>query len=469
MSKKLILKNLYIYLQGVPNLSEDTTRRQTILNILLFFSIMVFTAINIIRIIDNIIYEEKRGLPLWSTLIILFIFIILLKLSQKNKINLASILLIAIYSVPMIFCLMIWGADLPAGLLLSVIIIMMTAALMGAQSAFIATAIISSVLISLTWLQNIGIIAIQDYWREENNQIVDAIVYSILLLIAASIVWLFAHGISQSLLRAKRSEKALKEEMDSLEIKIIQRTKELRMAEQEKINQLYRLAEFGKLSSGIFHDLMNPLTAVSLNLEHIKNESKNDIQDSKDILRAKTYLNQAMIAANKMNGLISGVRKQIQKESNSVPFMLNKEIEEIIQILSYKANRANIKIIFTNNYNLMLVGDPVKFGQVIINLLANAIDANEDYAEIKNIKINLEKKEDNIIITVQDRGVGINPSYINKIFEPYFSTKSKTGQGFGIGLSLTKDIVEKTFKGHINVISNHNVGTIFTVILPIKQ
>ncbi len=452
----------------LPNLAGDKDRQKVILDILLFLSIAAFMIINLIRIIDHAIYSEERGLPLWSTLLILVFLFWLAILSQRKRIKLASILLISLYSLPMIFCLTLWGADLPAGLLLTVLIIIMSVALLGAPAAFVAAFAISGFLILLTSLQSRGIIVIQNYWRQETNQIGDAIAYSVLLLVIAGIIWLFAHGIRQSLARAQTSEKALEEERNSLEKKVGERTKELRRAEQDKINQLYRLAEFGRLSSGIFHDLVNPLTAVSLNLEQIKGEAENENASDQDIANAKSYLNQALLAANKMEGLVAGIKKQIQKESALSVFDPNKEITEIIQILAYKARRANVRIEFIATESLAFTGDAVKFGQIIINLLANAIDASEDSQEMQKIKISLKKENDGISIIVEDQGTGIAPENIDRIFERYFSTKKKTGQGLGIGLATTKDIIEKNFSGTITVASQLGVGSSFTVFLPFK-
>ena len=451
-----------------PNLTEDKIRRKSILDVLLAFSIIIFIIINIIRVIDHFTQTNDQGLPLWSTLLILVILICLVGLSRRGKIKTASIVLISLYALPMIFCLIFWGADLPAGLLLAVLIITLSVALLGAKAAFLVTFLVSGLLISLTWLQNNSVLEVQSYWRQGYNQIGDAISYSILLLISASIAWLFAHGTEQSLIRARRSEFALKEERDSLEIKVQERTKELRRVEQEKVNQLYRLAEFGKLSSGIFHDLMNPLTAVSLNLGQIKNESENKYSSLLEISHAKLHLQQAISAANRMEGLISGVRKQIQKESVSTTFSLNEEISEIIQILGFKARKANVCINFLAAEDIIFTGDAIKFGQIIINLLANAIDASEDSPEAQSIEIALNRRHADIEVVVKDWGAGIASENMEKIFEHYFSTKTKSGQGLGIGLAMTKNIVEKTFDGTISVTSEPGNGAVFTVMWPYK-
>lgn len=439
--------------------NEDLRRQELIINIILVFSLISFFILNIIRITDYLIYTDKRGLPLWISLFIFIFFFILLKLSHHAWLKTVSVFLISIFALPMFYSFYFWGADLPAALLLSVLVILLSGILLGARFAFINTFLIAIVLIYLTNQQASGLINVQDYWRTEPAQIADVISYVVLLSIISLISWLFCRELNRSLKRAQKSESLLKEERDFLEIKVEARTKELRELEAEKINQLYRFAEFGRLSSGIFHDLINPLSAVSLNLEQIKTET-----DTK-ILSAKSYLSQALLATSKMESLISSIKKQLSRESIITQFSLNQEINQIIQILSYKARRAQVKIEFLGLREVELTGDALKFGQIISNLIANAIEACEK-SQNRNICLNLDERETDIKITISDSGEGIEAINLEKIFLPFFSTKKTTGQGLGLGLSSTKNIVEKDFGGRINVMSTIGEGTIFKIIIP---
>lgn len=443
-----------------PKRLEEVARRQELsLNIILAFSLGAFIILNIIRICDYILYTEKRGLPLGVTIFIMLLFTFFFWLSRRGHVRFAASLLLLTFFAPMIYSFSIWGADLPAGLLLAVLVITLSGILLGARLAFISTIIISASLIIITHFQAIGIIRVQSYWRQEKAQIGDAISYAILLFIIAAIAWLFCRTINNSLRRAQRSEILLREERDSLEIKVEARTREIKELQTEKLNQLYRFAEFGRLSSGIFHDLINPLTAVSLNLEQIKTET-----DSK-ILSAKSNLSQALLATSKMEGLISSIKKQISRESVIEKFSLNQEIQQIIEILSYKSRRANVSISFLANQEIFLINDAVKFGQIISNLLANSIEACAEQT-IKQVSLELTEEEDEIKVVVTDSGVGIRPENINKVFAPFFSTKEITGQGLGLGLASTKNIIEKNFGGRVRVSSKLGEGTIFSVHLP---
>jgi two-component system NtrC family sensor kinase len=107
----------------------------------------------------------------------------------------------------------------------------------------------------------------------------------------------------------------------------------------------------------------------------------------------------------------------------------------------------------------------------VLNLLSNAIDAYAHSIESRvtqQIIVSLKKEKECLVCIVTDFGCGIAPEHINKIFESFFSTKSNT-HGIGIGLSMTKRIIEKDFGGTLSVDSTLGKGSTFTAIFPINQ
>lgn len=238
--------------------------------------------------------------------------------------------------------------------------------------------------------------------------------------------------------------------------------KELKKTQIEKISQLYRFAEFGRLSSGFFHDIVNPLTVISLNLNKIQKTEK------KEIINAKSYLTKAISATKRIEDFLIIIKKQIAKQENKTQFLLFEEIKQAIQILSFKARKAKVRIYLLAAKDIGTYGNSIKFSQIITNLISNAIDSYEKInSNNQKIVIKLRKKEDQILLTVQDWGSGINPKIINKIFEPCFTTKN-FNKGTGIGLYTTKNIVENDFNGDIEVKSEKEKGTKFSIKFPIK-
>ncbi len=307
---------------------------------------------------------------------------------------------------------------------------------------------------SLTYLQKIKLITPDLYWTKNYQvRLDDSLVISLSFLIIATLIWLYNTEINRSLKRARKSEKALKLQKENLEKTVAKRTKEIKIIQKEKIIALYQMAEFGQLSAGMFHDLANPLTAVSLNLEQIKTNSLNKNPDC---------LKQALVAANKMSDFMNNIKKQIQHEDKLETFNINQEIFDCIEILDYKAriNKIEIKLL-DKNKKIYLFGLKIKFNQVILNLISNAIDSYLDIDKEKKIIIIKTILNTNyLIIEVKDFGQGIKSKNQHKIFEPFFTTKMAKKKGIGIGLYSSLHIARHCFEGNLKLHGKWGKGTL---------
>jgi signal transduction histidine kinase len=120
---------------------------------------------------------------------------------------------------------------------------------------------------------------------------------------------------------------------------------------------------------------------------------------------------------------------------------------------------------FSASENIEIFGSASKWGQVALNLASNSIDAYLPSADKKRtVAISLFEKGDTIVFSVVDCGSGIAQENLEKIFEPFFTTKE--GAGTGLGLYTVKRIVENDFHGTIEVMSEPNKGTTFTIKIP---
>lgn len=462
-----MIKKIFKKLTAPKAKKEDTKRREYVLNILLL-GIIVFLLVVIAIFISDMavsgLYYQQVNLlkTLISYLAILLAFIFLFFLSRRGFILTASGILISILVIATSFLVASFGAELPTGLLGYILAIIFAGILINSGFAFLTTIISCLAILTITYLQINGHIEVNSYWKSEPLKIVDIIMFCAMFFVVAVVSWLSNRETEKSLRRARKSEAELKKERDMLEIKVEKRTAELKKAQAEKMAELSRFAEFGRISSGLFHDLVNPLTALSLNLEQINNGQDN-------IDNAKSYLDQSIKTTRRMGDLINAVKKQIAHQQNSTYFSLNKEIEEIIELMAYKARKANVNIIFEADENINTLGDPVKFSQVIMNIVANAIDAFDEMEKKstnKQVLINIKKDKQNTLITIKDNGSGIKPENLPKIFEAFFTTKNFS-KGSGIGLSSSKNIIEDIFAGSIQVVSEYGRGTEFIINIPL--
>jgi len=452
------------------SLTEDSRRKEFILNTLLFTSIVFLILalasylISLILIFDDLVRRQSDCLSSIFILAILIFFIFLYFLSRKGFVNIASYLLVGAFFMLATYMSYQWGVEVQAALLFYVLIIVMSGILINTRFAFITTTISSLALAIINFFQNNNILHPNRYWLTENAGMPDVFMFSVIFFIIATVSWLSNREIEKSLARARKSEVELKEERDSLEIKVEERTLELKAEQIKQISQLYKFAEFGKLSSGFFHDIINPLTVVSLNMAQIKNEHTREIEG------VKFYFDKASVAIKRMENFIVAVRKQMANQKTEVLFSLQKEISSVIQILDYKIKKANVKIVFVSSKDIIIYGDPTKFSQIILNLITNAIDSyiNIYDARERKVKIEVFLKDGFIYLSVQDWGCGVVAESREKVFQPFFTTKENDA-GTGIGLYLVKNIIENSFDGAINFKSEKDNGSIFNVNFPVRN
>jgi signal transduction histidine kinase len=440
------------------SVSEDDRRHEFILNIILSGSVAATLILDMFLIVSWSIHgKEYKGIPVHIFSAIVAVFASLLFLSRKGHFKISSYVLLGLYFLSTTYGIYMWSFLLPATLLGYVITIIIASILISTRAGLITTGIVTITILSVTYLQIHHLVPVALYWQSEELYLKDALQPSILLLFIMIISWLSNREIEHSLLRARKSEQALLEERDSLEIKVEERTKQLKQMQTEKVAQLDRFAEFGRISSGLFHDLMNPLNAVIANVS--------ELERSPDNLPAmQSYLAKAVATSKRMGDLLSTVKKQFRTDTLEQQFSLNQEIEEAIDILQYQAREAHVSFDVRMKQDISTFGNPLKFHQVALNLLANAIDACAAMERNNStVVINLEKEKNTITFSVTDVGCGIDETITEKIFDPFFTTKQT---GVGLGLSTTKDIVEKAFKGTISIKTKKGTGTTFIVAFP---
>ena len=235
---------------------------------------------------------------------------------------------------------------------------------------------------------------------------------------------------------------------------------------EDSLLQAQKMESLGVLTSGIIHDFNNILSGI------IGYASLLDKKLSADT-DVKKYTSNIIDYSEKASGMIRQILGFSKKRLSKKEVLdINEVIEGLLNFL--KVNLKNI--IITRKFSrdkVQLVADKTKFSQVIINLIINAKEALEDCSkpEITVItdEIEIKNREDLMDgmyarIIISDNGLGIKPENLEKIFEPFFSTKDKQ-KSTGLGLATVKDII-KDFHGSIEVNSELNKQTTFTILIP---
>lgn len=261
-------------------------------------------------------------------------------------------------------------------------------------------------------------------------------------------------NLESEIIERKKLEEALTEAHDNLEKKVIERTSDLRKA-QDQLVRSEKLAAIGQLASSVAHELRNPLNIMKNVLYYLK--MMKIIKDNKEIQDNLDIISSEIERSNKIISDLLGFSKIKQ------PFLINQNINLIIIEMLKKITKApNIKIITQLDKNLPeFPVDQLQLQQVFNNLSLNAIQAMENGGTL-TIKTMMENNSIKIIFT--DTGIGIPEENMDKIFEPLFSTKA---YGTGFGLSIVKLLVEK-HNGKIEVESKVGKGAKFLITLPTK-
>lgn len=436
--------------------TEDARRKELILvTLLLGLIAMALAAFGITLVNLVTMGPNYHGAPPVLMLVCLALFGGLYWL-RIHHLHIASMLFVGLVLLCGLVPLLLWGIALPQGLLMCTLAITVAGILIDSRSAVTVTLATGISLVSIAQFHITTAMPGRTAWHNVEPTVADAIGFTITFAVIALVAWLSNREIAKSLYRARKSERALRIERNSLEVKVRQRTKELERAQLEQILQLQRFAEFGRISSGMVHEIVNPLTAASINLEQVTFDSQ-AVQQARESLK---YIERYVDAAS----------RQLRDKSEIRRFAIDEEVAIVVRIFEYRLRKHKVKLELEVEGGLHLYGDATKFSQIVANLLANAIDAYEknDMPIRPRIFLHISRQGAQIVVVVQDWGVGIPAGRTKKVFEPFYSTKQK-GRGIGIGLALTKEIVEQDFGGSITVVSRKKLGTRFEIKLPAKQ
>lgn len=263
-------------------------------------------------------------------------------------------------------------------------------------------------------------------------------------------------------LRVQTQTKQLQELNQTLELRVqeeIDKNKE----KQKVMFWQSRLASLGQMLANIAHQWRQPLTELSLATFNIKKASLK--QNEEDIKRF--YIESRDIIKN-MSSTIDDFTNFFKPDKEKKCFCLKDSISESITILRRIIKKENI-MIETNLMDVTVMGIPNELSQVMINLIQNSKDAfNQNNINQKKITITTKKDGAFAIITIQDNAGGIKAENIEKIFEPYFTTKHESA-GTGLGLFMSKMICEQGFNGTINIAQDKNQkGVTFIIKIPME-
>jgi signal transduction histidine kinase len=256
-----------------------------------------------------------------------------------------------------------------------------------------------------------------------------------------------------------KQDTKLKELTKTLEKKIEQKTLENAKKDRLIIHQA-RLAELGEMIGNIAHQWRHPLTRLSLILQNIRAFSKKGILKEE---RLESMLKVANEQIFFMSETIDNFKDFYKPTNEEREFLIEDSYKRVINIVGYDLKHKNIEINFISEGDTKLFGDINQLSQVLLNLITNARDVLvENRVENPKIEVRVKEYDSSIKIVVSDNGGGIKEENLNRIFQPYFSTKS---HGSGVGLYMVLTIIEGKFNGEVEVINSKD-GASFEITIP---
>ena len=276
-------------------------------------------------------------------------------------------------------------------------------------------------------------------------------VFFTIVFFQAIIIYFFSQGNFKLQQAFNDSSKKLKDTMAQL-------------VQAEKITAL------GDLSAGVAHELNQPLNVIKIICQSIIKDIKKDRFDRES---ASEDLPEIMDQVNRMADIISHMRNYSMRSHSGSLSQINVTslLYDSFKLVERQLLNHGIKLVKEFEPGLPpIMGNPNKLEQAFINLISNArhaVEGSGKEEKLVKIKCSLSDEGDSIALIFIDNGGGISPEHIDKVFDPFFTTR-EPGRGTGLGLTVVKNIIEE-HRGRIKVESNPGEGSFFIVELPLSQ
>ncbi|MBI4686560.1 MAG: HAMP domain-containing protein [Nitrospirae bacterium] len=240
---------------------------------------------------------------------------------------------------------------------------------------------------------------------------------------------------------------------------MVQRLKENKQLE-ERLREAEHLSAVGQLSRSIAHEIRNPMSFISLGIDHLKDKySPENARQAQEFASLISSMKQEIHRLDKLLSEFLDYGRPLKLKIQ--PWNIEHLLSEVVQIIRPKAEADGIKIIEKYDSQPLIMLDPELIKTCIFNVITNSFQSIEGKG---TITIKTERNKDDFLLSISDTGTGLSKENIARVFEPFFTTKSS---GLGLGLATTKRIIEE-HRGKVDFQSIEGKGTEVVISLPIK-
>jgi two-component system, sensor histidine kinase AauS len=259
-----------------------------------------------------------------------------------------------------------------------------------------------------------------------------------------------------------RAREALQRAHDDLERKVEERTRTLRAAQDELVHA-GKLAVIGQLSAGLAHEINQPLAALrTLSGNAVKFMRRGNLE------AAQGNLDRIGQLVDGMGALTSQLKSFARKSSGAPrPVSVRRSIDNALFLLDQRLRHAGVAVrVDLQGDDMVALCDANRLEQVLVNLIANALDAMIGRPDA-TLSLSGRREGERVFIQVRDTGPGLPEPVLSRLFEPFFTTKD-TGGGLGLGLAISAGIV-RDFGGTLTGANGPDGGAVFTVEIPAAE
>nr|WP_162139827.1 ATP-binding protein [Limisalsivibrio acetivorans] len=264
----------------------------------------------------------------------------------------------------------------------------------------------------------------------------------------------------------------LREELEEFNTRLSQKVEQevaerMKLTEEHKLQkellvQQSKMAAMGEMVGAITHQLKQPLNVLGLRVQLLEDEAEMDGIDMDEI---SSYTKETMETIEFMDSTMNDFRNFFKPDKAKVKFSIRDSVEDVVRLMQSTLDKYNINCGIDGDSSLKVCSLCNEFKQVILNLVTNAKDAAYEKNKRGRISIRIYKEGDGAVVQLRDDAGGIPSDLLpDKLFAPYITTKGD--KGTGIGLYMSKTIIEENMGGSLSV-HNDSDGAVFTIKLPL--
>lgn len=372
--------------------------------------------------------------------------------AKRQHFVLAGWMVLALYTFLAAMALLSWGLNMPIGILAVGFVIFLSGVMLGPKHIPWVLLSVVALLLTIQHIHTLGYVKPYNEVFVKPSRYFNVLIYTTILSAFAFISWLSAKQTEYSLKRTHEAENKVQIEKESLVGKLEEQSVRLRKTQLQEMISLYKFATIGQSTTATLHELSNLLSVLTLDIDDIGQQH----QRSKAIINTKDGIEH-------INNLVRQARRQLYDNRNVEIFNAIPVVEQALKELQPKIKLRGVTLQkqIPQRQSFRITGDSLNVYHVLTILLNNALDACISVPNPKII-IKLRQQRNILKIDVIDNGTGITDSQKASLFSPRQSSKPS---GLGIGLYITRHIIENQLHGKISFLSPV-IGAHFSIELP---